>query len=627
MTNLGGKLDDIPQKLLNVENNINDTIGKTEDLEVRMNRLYDYVHNETELMRTTNNFVCGVGTHLERTLNKLYDSMKEKMESMNEKLDDISRNMENMERKLNNTKLTTEFLDRKMIELHDFIHNQRETMSRDVEFLVRFIYDKADLNDFQRNNKTKMCSTSTDVDVNDHVEKLQTGIEWLKSLDGEEKLGCKNHTGNEYAVMFPQTHLETEYDLQVIITSREDAIVDILSPYPGVNQTVNVKSTEGLIVPIPSNFTSWFNDTYSKGILLKSNKQISVYGATQRESTYGEAFMAIPTRFLSNSYYAASYNYTLATTIALYDDTQLNKSYTGPIIKTELQKNLSSLKVHDSIPWDRTSIQLESNKAIGVLASARCFNQYGSRYDKHWQKSWKLPFSVKKKHCTQVLSYIPPKASLGNVFIIPQIKTANSSLLYIESDWRNKCLVSFRSGEVNKTANFTVNYQYESDPVLPYVMETSLPSVAVLFIGNSLSTRATSILIPSVRQYTNHYKFITPFKQSFNHSAIIMIENNHVNGLKLDGKHVENLYTESRTINVNETQYKVISMDITAGLHEVHHVENDVTFGLIALGFSANDAYGFPVGLYLGEENCKDQNSRKAENTNSNNAVVKVDIH
>ncbi|KAK3086234.1 hypothetical protein FSP39_015598, partial [Pinctada imbricata] len=404
------------------------------------------------------------------------------------------------------------------------------------------------------------------------------------------------HTGNEYAVMFPQTHLETEYDLQIIITSREDAIVDILSPYPGVNQTVNVKSTEGLIVHIPSNFTSWFNDTYSKGILVKSNKQISVYGSAQRESTYGEAFMTIPTRFLSNAYYAASYNYTLATVVALHDDTQLNKSYTSSFLNSTLQETLSSLKTDDSVSSRRTSIQLTSNKQIGVIASSRCFNQFA--------RLKKVP---SKKYCSQALSYIPPIRALGNVFIIPQMAKANSSLLHIESDWKTHNYVLFRNEVSNETANFTIDYQHELEPGLPYVMETSLPSVAVLFIGLAKSTYSTSILIPSIRQYSNHYKFIAPFNSNFQHSAIIMIENKHVNGLKFDGQPLKSVYTDSKTINAENTLYEVISMNITEGLHDVHHVENDVTFGLIALGFSATDVYGFPVGLYLGEENCKDQ--------------------
>ncbi|KAK3093025.1 hypothetical protein FSP39_010174 [Pinctada imbricata] len=395
--------------------------------------------------------------------------------------------------------------------------------------------------------------------------------------------------------MFSMT-LSGNGKLYIHIISQDDAIVNIESPYTNFSKMIQTKANKPVVVPIPSEFLLTKYGIESKGILVKSNVDISVTGISQEQSIRGEAYSAIPTRFLSHSYTSAVFGDAIVSVVALHNDTLVNVTYrsrTTPGREKHVESSfgitLSRLQTFQTFgPIGGTT--LSSNKPIGVISGSSCFDHH---------------YGINETYCNQLLSYIPPTRTFGQCFIIPQITKGQFSLIHIESSFYLESNLSVQGALFNKTTQFTGSDQYSLLSKLPYFVYTSIPSVVTLYTSRRFSTSPPSMLIiPAISQYSNNYNFLTPSTQYFDHQAIIIIKTKEVAGLIFDGQYVSSIPSDSESIKAYEVSYDVIAINITAGVHEVYHPDVDVTFGLLSLGFNQNQAYAFPVGLSLRDGTC-----------------------
>ncbi|KAK3084289.1 hypothetical protein FSP39_011118 [Pinctada imbricata] len=486
---------------------------------------------------------------------------------------------------------------------HDISQRKKE---RKLEYLIRLLNENDDNqdktkiykcassengeNEIRKNlnlilellgNLTIVDRTSSESE-NQHVNSSVNG-QWEGERSNRSDHG---HTGKEYVLMFPMT-LSGKGQLQIIITSQKDAIVNIQSLFKNFSKTIQTNARKAHIISVPVEFALSENDIESKGILVNSNVAMSVYGVYQEEDIRGETYAAIPTRFLSTRYNSAVYGDILSV-VALHNDTLVNVTYrykpTSRGNETRgrtYSANLSRLQTFRTFGSLLTGVTISSNKVVGVISGSRCFDYH---------------FVYNETYCNQLFSYIPPASSFGNDFIIPHLTRGPFSVIHMASSWNRQCNLSIQGSNLNKTTQFIGSDQYTLKSKVPYFIHTTLPSIAVLYTSRILSKAPPSMLmIPAVHQYSNNYQFLAPSTQTFDHYAIIIIKTEEITGLIFDGQDVSSMPSDTQEINALDDSYYVIAINISAGLHEVFHQNDDVTFGLLVLGLMKTRRIRFPL--------------------------------
>ena len=409
------------------------------------------------------------------------------------------------------------------------------------------------------------------------------------------------HEGNSYLVMFPQFRFGNTTVAQIMITAHQDITVSLKSPFPGVSRIVNVSATDGAAINLPSGIMQRGNDIELKGVLVESDSEFSLFGYNQRGSVKGEAYTAIPTKYLGTSYFVVGYKNAFLSIVALNDDTRVNITldsgdlslpYNGKIYKTgnTLTVYLSRLSTFQLKGNDDTLMgaDIKSDKTIAVVSGSTCDSIS----------------SEKTSYCNHLMSYVPPSDRLGNTFIVPHIPQAKCSYIFAYSKYEHTNVTISISGQSeNTTGTFRGYNSYLRASNIPYIVKTNNPSIVLQYTTlRNASTFPTQILIPAVTQYSNHYKFITPSNQSYDNHAAIIIRSDDVSGLHFDGGKIYKMDSDIKTVIDSDALYNVISLNISVGIHVVYHVDPDIVFGLVLYGSDTDQSYGMPSGLDLGRK-------------------------
>ena len=406
--------------------------------------------------------------------------------------------------------------------------------------------------------------------------------------------------GKEYIVMFPATKYSV-VSVQLMISVVRDAVVALKSPFPGVNRRVNVSSAHGSIINLPKEIVQSGNAIEKKGVLVTSTADMFVSGLVQSSSNTGDAYAAIPLKNLGKSYLYVGNTKSFLSIVALDDDTNVNisvrdyspepysdKTYSNGDV---IQIYLSSLSTFQLFGNDYLlNVKIESDKVVGVISGSTCYSMYqGSS----------------STYCNTFLSYIPPNPFLGSKFIVPHISLSNFTYLMQFSDYSTSSTYKI-TGKDYKSTGTLKGFTGSTFKSVPYIIETGQPSVVTQYPYLYLSSAYPSqTLIPALSQYSNNYKFITPTVRSFDSYATIIAKTDDVSGLRFDGKTIYSMKSDIIAIADKTILWNVISLNITGGQHEVKHVDENVSFGLVIQGFASGQSYGFPAGLRLGvPQNC-----------------------
>ena len=386
-----------------------------------------------------------------------------------------------------------------------------------------------------------------------------------------------------------------------MITAHHDITVTLTSPFPGVSRTVAVHAKDGTIVSLPPELMQRGNALEQKGVLVEADYDFSLHGYNQRGSNKGEMYAAIPTKYLGKTYYFVGFKNSFVSIVALYDDTRVNitfntkvpQPYNGKTYKVgdTLTVYLSQLSTFQIKGDDLLKTDIKSDKHIAVVSGSTCHA---------------ILLGSSMNYCNQLISYVPPIDRLGNMFIVPHISRANYTFVDLFAKYGYSS-VSFKISRrgFKKTGTFQGYKELGYQPsTVPYVIKTDHPCIIIQYttLKNS-QTYPSQILIPTVTQYSNHYKFITPSNQPYDNHAAIIIRSDDVSGLRFDGGKIYNMEADIKTVTDTDALYTVISLNITAGQHSVNHVDDDVVFGLILYGFGDRHAYGMPAGLDLSTTN------------------------
>ena len=379
------------------------------------------------------------------------------------------------------------------------------------------------------------------------------------------------------------------YDTNVTIFSDQSSM--------SWNKTVYIKEGERFEFKLPNSLRMDRSRFLQRGIEISSTRNISMFCLnSQSNRQVVDGYLALPSTTLGLIYVIASYQ-------------PYSSSY---------RANIAVMSAHD-------------NNTIIVLPIKNSVIYYrGQRYDD----------STSLLYITQVLNklealYIYGFSDLSGTLVIaskPVTVISGIERVYISRNY--DCLealllpVSLWEYEYILTTVGTMNgklgdifriFAYENNTVVETGYWTKVLSSRMyvqLVLGEDLASFAkcskpcqvvqyirqensqpSMIVLPSINQFLSYYQVILPYGSEYHDSLTITIENEHIEGLYMNGLKLSDLRWKS--INGSNYVWTVVSLS-DPNTVTVYHNSSAVKFGLLVLGQNYRAWYAYPGGFALG---------------------------
>ncbi|XP_028410633.1 uncharacterized protein LOC114533322 [Dendronephthya gigantea] len=411
-----------------------------------------------------------------------------------------------------------------------------------------------------------------------------------------------DNRGTEFVVGFlQQFRKELDGATRLFITSDYNTRAVIKSRETNVRKEIEIKSRELYPVDFPTSVRMRGTAIEEKGIHIKADAEIVVYGLNIKKFTT-DAYLALPVDIQSTKYIIPSFtpSYTsLIGIIAIRDRTTIFVTFQFADRRSSFRFRGRNYRHRDTLSVTLNSLQsfqishtkdmsgtrIFSTKPISVFSGNECAN---------------VP--TDKGYCDHLVEHIPPVNTWGQRFITAplagrrggdffRIMAANQS-----TDVRinGKYIDTLGEGKFIEVDVSSDRYQY---------IETSKPCLVVQFSKgqrvDSTYTDPFMVMIPPVEQYTAQYTISTPDQnEKYFHSYInIIIDTKEIDGLRLDGRSLR----EEKWVPVWGTTHSAAQIAVTFGVHRVMHDSPIVPFAVFLYGYARADSYGYPGGLRLAD--------------------------
>ena len=430
----------------------------------------------------------------------------------------------------------------------------------------------------------------------------------------------------EYSLSFPDP--SSEY-LCIYVTSPEHWPVPFNITAPATGYSASGMVRYGEVVEFrfePSNYA--LRHTREKGKVItvrtESAGKLIVYGGNFHQFS-SDTFLALPKqleahqisyKYIAASYFSAlsEYNSSVAL-IAQYDTTQI--SITPKMDTTFVDTlTLSSANMTTSLQEgetlyiqgtdDLTGLLVVSNRPLAMLSGHTCTN---------------VPITV--QYCDYLVEQIPPVSSWGRMFATAPLKGRRAYDVFRILASENltmvvvNCTISTDQPTLyNATGTYMINegnfveFRVSSSQ---YCLIEGSDSILVLQYStggeaDSAEADPTMIIVPAVSQYSNSYSLPTmqPNNNSFTftHYMNIFISAQYY---QPDQIFLDNQLLSSYSLNFTSIaqdgvpQVYAAQVDLTEGVHTLHHADAEAMLGVIMYGFARANSYGHPGGLNLAQ--------------------------
>ncbi|XP_062585994.1 IgGFc-binding protein-like [Saccostrea cucullata] len=428
-----------------------------------------------------------------------------------------------------------------------------------------------------------------------------------------------DNIGKEYVLMFMENYkLEKNrnFPLELYISTSEKTIahVNIKSPIssnPYVDQNITVQPGMVQRVNISEAFRVLGNSISSKGLLIKSDQNIAVYGAN-KDTLSNDVYCAIPVDALGTEYYAACYGPALKKTELGVAATEHSTSVTVtlPTRNKTLSVNYGGkiYKAGDSITikLDKyQTLQLQSNSDL-TGAHIVC-NKPVAAFSGNIKTN--IGVGITADHLVEQLTPVDtwgkrfvtapiPKRTTGDYFRIiaaednTEIQISGMPKVKIEKagEWKQVTIPSedhklITSNKPIMLTQYVTSQQNDSEPADPSMM-----------------------IIPPYELFGAKYTFSTPQYSrpdygagyAYDHEFIVIVKDTDRKTLLLDDKPFP-----------SNTHWKPIPgtdlvggyVTLTSGSHTVRNTDPTALIGGYLYGHAFHESYGFPTGMRLAKIN------------------------
>ena len=379
------------------------------------------------------------------------------------------------------------------------------------------------------------------------------------------------------------------YDTNVTIFSDQSSM--------SWNKTVYIKEGERFEFKLPNSLRMDRSRFLQRGIEISSTRNISMFCLnSQSNRQVVDGYLALPSTTLGLIYVIASYQ-------------PYSSSY---------RANIAVISAHD-------------NNTIIVLPIKNSVIYYrGQRYDD----------STSLLYITQVLNklealYIYGFSDLSGTLVIaskPVTVISGIERVYISRNydflealllpvslWEYEYILTTVGTMNGKLGDIFRIFAYENNTVVETGYWTKVLSSRMyvqLVLGEDLASFAkcskpcqvvqyirqensqpSMIVLPSINQFLSYYQVILPYGSEYHDSLTITIENEHIEGLYMNGLKLSDLRWKS--INGSNYVWTVVSLS-DPNTVTVYHNSSAVKFGLLVLGQNYRAWYAYPGGFALG---------------------------
>jgi hypothetical protein len=400
--------------------------------------------------------------------------------------------------------------------------------------------------------------------------------------------------GKDFWVCFPQNAKHEAFaglNFRLIITGDKETHGTVSIPGLGITKTFFLHANEILPVDIDTISQVFGSDQVQKlGVHLVADNSVAVYGLSNRKAST-DTYLAYPTNVLGTAYRGACY-YGLGaddqftsqiTFVATEDNTNVTITltantkggrHTGETFSVAMKQGdvyqMQGASGRDA-KNDLTGTLVTSNKAIAFFTGHTCAQ---------------VPANV--NFCDQLLEEEPPIPSWGRQFYIGKFESKTQYVVRVVSS-EPGTQVFVNNQLVAKLANPGQFYENE------HLQENSLITTnkPVLVAEYAQSSEADSIkvgdpfmlFITPTEQFLKYYNFLTPIKGDWHHYVTLVVPNDAVSTLKLDGRLIPPKFYKP----IGISRYSIAQYEIG---YNSHSVVCEKPFGLYSYGFGvAGDNY------------------------------------
>ena len=409
--------------------------------------------------------------------------------------------------------------------------------------------------------------------------------------------------GKDFWVCFPQ-NAKNEFNaglsFRLYITGDKETSGTVTIPGLGISKTFYLKANEILPVDIDTIAQVFGSDQIQKlGVHLVANNAVAVYGLSNRKAST-DTYLAYPTNVLGKTYRAACY-YPLSgvedaftsqvTFVATENNTNVTITLTantkggrhaGETFSVAMQQgDVYQMQgtTRGDAKSDLTGTLVTSNKPIAFFSGHICAQ---------------VPPNV--NFCDQLLEEEPPIPSWGRQFYVGRFEGKTEYVVRVISS-EPGTQVFVNNQLVGRLAN--AGEFYEDNHMKDNALITTNKPVLVAEYAQSSDADSVKIgdpfmlFITPTEQFLKYYTFATPVKGDWHHYINLVVPNDAISTLKLDGRLIPPKYYN--TIGIS--RFDIAQYEIGYG---PHFVTCDKPFGLYSYGFGVAgdnyDSYGNNAG-------------------------------
>ena len=358
----------------------------------------------------------------------------------------------------------------------------------------------------------------------------------------------------------------------------------------GFNFSGFVTNNETLEVEIPNSFEVRSNIERDKGIRVIAETQTSIVVNGLNYDTYtADAFLALPCDQLpiqEYEYYGLSY----------FSNANLGLSHfviVGCENNTVLQigSDIIELNEMETYLWESSSVtgtRVTSNKPLGVFVGNRCTN---------------VPLT--QIYCDHLTEQVPPTTLWGKQFMSASFAGRSSGDLYRILASKASTSVTVNCNRVNNTV-YTLatagSWQEFMTPAMSYCSITSDKPILVMQFALARSLDGigdpSMMMITPIKQYKQVLAFtvLPGFLVNFI-SIFVTPEHHQPQNIFVDNVNLERATWNTVYCSMVELCGYVTYVNVTPGIHQLHHTDILSRVGLFVYGFKLDISYGYPGGL------------------------------
>ncbi|XP_078613391.1 IgGFc-binding protein-like [Branchiostoma floridae x Branchiostoma japonicum] len=416
----------------------------------------------------------------------------------------------------------------------------------------------------------------------------------------DEELTIPDNRGTDFIVGFLQNNGQSNLELFITSASPNPASVTVSAPGASFTRHLTVTDAAVRVVSLPQSLALSGNEKAQKGVSIRSDSEIIVYGVNKEQATT-DGFLGLPVDVLGNEYFVASYTPLSSSEFGIFG-TEHNTNVeitvkgttqyqgvtysTGSVVRLVLNK-FEAVQFQGSGSSDLTGTHVTSSKPIALMSGNRCVY---------------VPHEIRA--CDHIVEQIPPVDTWGQRFVTVPLAVRRGGDIFRIVAARDGTQVNV-TGHAPRVLHSGRFWEMDVRSDVYQSITSSKPIMVLQYSkgqdSDNINTDPFMMYLPPTEQFAADYTFATVDAVGSVYTSYIniVIKTTEKAGLSYDG---HPLPSSTRWVQIPGTDLSAAQLHITStGTHKIKHTSAIVTFSLFYYGFSSYDSVGFPGGLRLAQ--------------------------